>query len=72
MTSLVSHVTLAVGHVTSLASHVANGGPTSCTGRVDVAKSVNMNTYTLPLKMEVRSYTITDSVTMDMLLITVM
>ena len=67
MTSLVSHVTLAVGHVTSLASHVTNGGPTLCAGRVDVAKSVDMNTYTLPLKMEVRSYTITDSVTMGML-----
>ena len=53
MTSLVSHVTLAVGHVTSLASHVANGGPTLCAGRADVAKSVNINTYTLPLKMEV-------------------
>ena len=51
----------------SCVDHVTNGGPTLCAGRVDVAKSVDMNTYTLPLKMEVRSYTITDSVTMDML-----
>ena len=51
----------------SCVDHVTNGGPTLCAGRADVAKSVNMNTYTLPLKMEVRSYTITDSVTMDML-----
>ena len=56
----------------SCVGHVTNGGLTLCAGRADVAKSVNVNTYTLPLKMEVHSYTITDSVTMDMLFITVM
>ena len=37
----------------SCVGHVTNSDPTLYAGRVDVAKSVNMNTYTLPLKMEV-------------------
>ena len=37
----------------SCVGHVTNSDPTLCAGRADVAKSVDMNTNTLPLKMEV-------------------